>query len=122
MRVLILLRGFDSLKKHEVGNFELDQAKALTAAGHDVRAVAVDVRSPLHPRGVGCYEYTADGIPVIYCSIPVGNPIPALQEQMSARAMRIALKRLREKGWEGLYREAEAYWRGMNHFPDLEGY
>ena len=100
MRVLILLRGFDSLKKHEVGNFELDQAKALTAAGHDVRAVAVDVRSPLHPRGVGCYEYTADGIPVIYCSIPVGNPIPALQEQMSARAMRTALKRLREKGWE----------------------
>ena len=31
MRVLILLRGFDSLKKHEVGNFELDQAKALAA-------------------------------------------------------------------------------------------
>ena len=37
MRVLILLRGFDSLKKHEVGNFELDQAKALAALGHDVR-------------------------------------------------------------------------------------
>ena len=31
MRILILLRGFDSLKKHEVGNFELDQAKALAA-------------------------------------------------------------------------------------------
>ena len=86
MRVLILLRGFDSLKKHEVGNFELDQAKALAALGHDVRAIAVDVRSPLHARGVGCYEYTADGIPVIYCSIPCGNLIPALQESMSTRA------------------------------------
>lgn len=31
-------------------------------------------------------------------------------------------KTLREKGWEGLYREAEAYWQGMNHFADLEGY
>lgn len=29
---------------------------------------------------------------------------------------------LREKGWEGLYREAEEHWRRMNHFPDLEGY
>lgn len=29
---------------------------------------------------------------------------------------------LEEKGWEGLYKEAEAHWRRMNHFPDLEGY
>ena len=100
MRVLILLRGFDSLKKHEVGNFELDQAKALAALGHDVRAVAVDVRSPLHPRPVGCYEYAADGIPVIYCSIPCGNLIPALQESMSTRALKTALRALSRTGWE----------------------
>lgn len=31
-------------------------------------------------------------------------------------------RKLRKNGWEGLYAEAEAHWRGMNHFPDLEGY
>lgn len=100
MRVLILLRGFDSLKKHEVGNFELDQAKALAALGHDVRAIAADVRSPLHPRRAGCYEYTADGIPVIYSSIPCGMLIPSLQERMSTRALSTALKALARTGWE----------------------
>ena len=100
MRVLILLRGFDSWKKHEVGNFELDQAKALAALGHDVRAVAVDVRSPLHPRRAGCYAYDADGIPVIYCSIPCGMLIPALQERMSTRGLKTALKALAGTGWE----------------------
>ncbi len=100
MRVLILLRGFDSLKKHEVGNFELDQAKALAALGHDVRAIAVDVRSPLHVRPAGCYEYTADGIPIIYSSIPCGRLIPSLQERMSSRGLAAALKRLKSSGWE----------------------
>ncbi|MGI6637866.1 MAG: B12-binding domain-containing radical SAM protein [Desulfobulbus sp.] len=31
-------------------------------------------------------------------------------------------RKLKEQGWQGLYQEAEAHWRGMNHFPDLEGY
>ena len=31
-------------------------------------------------------------------------------------------RKLREKGWQGFYQEAEAHWQGMNHFPDLEGY
>ncbi len=100
MRILILLRGYDSLKDHRVGNFELDQAKALTLAGHDVRAVAVDTRSPLHLRPVGCYEYTAEGIPVTYCSYPCGRVLPALQDALSVRALRRALDRLFRSGWQ----------------------
>ncbi len=31
-------------------------------------------------------------------------------------------RKLKEQGWQGLYQEAEAHWRAMNHFPDLERY
>ena len=99
MRILVLLRGFDTLNKHVPGNFELDQAKALAAAGHDVRAVAVDTRSPLHPRRVGSYEYTADGIPVLYVSYPSGRGIPALQDALSTAGMKKAFRILDREGW-----------------------
>ena len=29
---------------------------------------------------------------------------------------------LKERGWKGLFQDAEAHWKRMNHFPDLEGY
>ena len=100
MRVLILLRGYDSLKKHEVGNFELDQAKALKAAGLDVRAIAVDTRSPLNPRRTGCYDYIADGIPVVYASIPCAGLLPGVRDRLSVLGMKMAFARLERSGWK----------------------
>ena len=99
MRILILLRGYDSFKKHEVGNFELDQAKALAAAGHDVRAVAVDTRSPLKLRPVGCYEHVIEGIPVLFASYPCGRLFPSLLDALSRAGMKKALRMLEKRGW-----------------------
>lgn|GEM_PF-65241 len=99
MRILIAGRGFDSPGKHELGLFELDQAKALQRAGHDVRFGAIDTRSLRRLRPWGSREYTIDGIPVFYCAVPIGAWPRGLGERAQRRAAAVIWKHLTADGW-----------------------
>jgi len=90
MNILVSVRGFDTRNGHAVGNFELDQAKALKAAGHDVRIAAIDTRSVRHGRPFGFYSYELSGIPVFYGSVPCGGlplGLPAMAGNTAARGI-----------------------------------
>ena len=99
MKILLIIRGYDGLFHREVGCFELDQAKALAALGHDVKAIAMDVRSPIHLRIPGCYEYSLESIPVVYSSVPCGRLLSGLIEKASILALKRAFRFLERSGW-----------------------
>lgn len=99
MRILISARGFDDRKKHEIGIFELDQAKALRDAGHEVRIAAIDTRSVRHRRTWGLCEYMQDGIRVCGCALPAG-PLPfGLGEKAQRLAASAIWGRITRDGW-----------------------
>lgn len=100
MKILVAAPGFDSREKHKVNIFALDQAKALRDAGHDVRFAAVDTRSARRARPWGLYQYTLDGIPVYYASVPCGAlplGLPALAGRMAVSGIRRAAAK---DGWK----------------------
>ena len=100
MRILVTGRGLDQNGSRELGIFELDQARALRAAGHDVRFAAVDTRSVRRRRPWGLRTFELDGMPVYYCAIPVGRHPSSL----AYAAQQLAAKRLWERvladGWQ----------------------
>ena len=99
MRILVAGRGFDSPGKHSLGIFELDQARALQAAGHDVRFAAIDTRSIRRKRPLGRRKYDMGGVPVYYYAIP-GIPKPALLAEGTQKAAAAAIwKMLARDGW-----------------------
>ncbi|MEA5647611.1 MAG: hypothetical protein R5N60_09370, partial [Cutibacterium granulosum] len=61
MRVLVLSRGVPCASSPLRGVFELDQAKALATAGHDVLVGYVDGRSARRVRRFGWSHRTIDG-------------------------------------------------------------
>lgn len=99
MKILVIGRGFDTPRSHEVGIFELDQAKALAAAGHDVRFAAVDVRSARRLRPWGYREYMLDGIPVHYAALPAGPISYDILRNAQDAAAAMIWKRLVRIGW-----------------------
>ncbi|MBR6113880.1 MAG: glycosyltransferase [Oscillospiraceae bacterium] len=99
MRILIAGRGFDTPGEHRVGVFELDQAKALRDAGHDVRFAAVDTRSLRRRRPLGCREYRLDGIGVWSCAVPAGARPAALAGFAQRAAAASIWKRVTADGW-----------------------
>ena len=103
MKILISARGYDTLSGHEIGIFELDQAKALRDSGHDVRIAAIDTRSIRRVRPWGLRRYELDGLSVHYAAIPAG----ALPGKLYAAAEKYAGKTL----WNDLRKDA---WR-----PDI---
>lgn len=62
MKILILSRGIPNSKDPQEGCFELDQAKALKAAGHDVTLMAVDSRVRKFWRNPGITKRVIEGI------------------------------------------------------------
>ena len=62
MKILICARGYNSGSENKFGNFELDQAKALKAAGCDVRIASLDLRSPKSRRPHGAKLFAAHGM------------------------------------------------------------
>ena len=97
MRILIAGRGYSSREKEELGIFELDQLRALRAAGHDVRYAAVDTRSVRHKRPLGFRSFDYQGILVYYESLP-GVP-GSLQRRVQTAASRQLWRGIRRSGW-----------------------
>ena len=79
MRILVAGRGFDAPGRHVLGFFELDQARALRDAGHDVRFAALDTRS----------IRSAHWLPIIYLGRDPGDLWRAPRGSPSRWALRV---------------------------------
>ena len=62
MKILIVSHGVPSIKNPQWGCFELDQARALSALGHDVSIAAVDGRLRFDGKRIGLKHKDFDGI------------------------------------------------------------
>ncbi len=62
MRILFIARGVPDKNDPQWGSFELSQAKALKALGHEVIIASVDTRFRLYRRKLGLTTCTIDGI------------------------------------------------------------
>ena len=85
MFVLVLARGLPSPRSPHWGIFELDQARALRAAGHRVAIAALDLRSARRMRRLGLRHRLVDGTDVHTLSLPIG-PIPGGVDQAALDA------------------------------------
>lgn len=72
MRILIISRGYPSVRDPQFGSFERDHAEALTAIGHQVAVISVDRRFRLYWRRLGVSRKKSAGISV-YSSFLLPN-------------------------------------------------
>ncbi|MEL4359023.1 MULTISPECIES: glycosyltransferase [unclassified Luteococcus] len=86
MFVVIVARGVPSPRTPLWGIFELDQARALRAAGHRVAIAALDVRSVRRWRRFGMRHEVIAGIDVHTLSLPVGQVPSAVDQAVLDRA------------------------------------
>lgn len=73
MKIYIVARGCPSNKYIMNGIFEFDQAKALTARGHEVVYLAVDLRSIRRWRKWGFETLVKDNVKIKAVNIPLGR-------------------------------------------------
>lgn len=62
MNILLISRGYPSVKDPQWGCFEKDQAEALVAVGHKVIVISVDSRFRMYWRKLGISHYILNGI------------------------------------------------------------
>lgn len=94
MFVVIVARGIPSPRTPLWGIFELDQARALRAAGHRVAIAALDVRSVRRTRPFGVRHQVVGGIDVHTVSIPLGHVPDVIDQAVLDRALDLALGRI----------------------------
>ncbi|MGO4956485.1 glycosyltransferase [Luteococcus sp. Sow4_B9] len=94
MFIVIVARGVPSRRTPLWGIFELDQARALRAAGHRVAIAALDVRSVRRLRPFGIFHRVVGGIDVHTVSIPLGRVPDAVDQAVLDRAFDLALDRI----------------------------
>jgi len=73
MKVLIIARGYPTVKYKMNGIFEFDQARALTKMGVDVVYAAIDMRSFRRWRKWGIEKKIIEGVKVYAINIPCGR-------------------------------------------------
>ena len=100
MKVLICARGYNSYSENKFGSFELDQAKALKAAGCDVRIASLDLRSVKSFRPHGAKLFRSNGM---HCAT-VNSFSSILPQKISGslgeKAAKAALKWICNDGWK----------------------
>lgn len=94
MFVVIVARGVPSTRTPLWGIFELDQARALRAAGHRVAIAALDVRSLRRWRRFGVRHEVVAGIDVHTVSVPLGRVPSRLDQAVLDRAFDAAFARI----------------------------
>lgn len=72
MKIYIVSRGYPTEEYKMNGIFEMDQAKALVRAGHDVVFLSVDLRSIRRKRKFGMDSFTQEGVRVYSIDLPLG--------------------------------------------------
>ena len=85
---MIVARGYPTEKYKMNGIFEFDQAKALTAAGHEVIFAANDMRSLRRWRKWGTEEKVINGVKIYAINIPCGRIPKKCLEWMAIKALR----------------------------------
>lgn len=93
MRIFLITRGYPTDNYPGYGIFEYDQAKALTAAGHEVVYLAVDLRSLRRKRKWGFESLERDGISIEAINLPLGR----VPKSLLQTAGRQGLKRLYQR-------------------------
>ena len=87
MKLLIISRGIPTKENPLNGIFEMDQARALSKAGHEVMLFVLDLRSIRRRRGFGRFEKMIDGIRVYIGSYPIGAVSPGLMVKCGSRIL-----------------------------------
>lgn len=87
MKLLIISRGIPTKENPLNGIFEMDQARALSKAGHEVTLFVLDLRSIRRRRGFGRFEKMIDGIRVYIGSYPIGAVSPGLMVKCGSRIL-----------------------------------
>lgn len=87
MRIFVVGRGFPTIENPMLGIFEFDQAKALSAAGHEVVYLALDLRSIRRIRKFGFHNFEESGVKVCTMDFPVGNVPDELFYRIGAGAL-----------------------------------
>ncbi len=100
MKILITGRGYSSRDREQLGIFEQDQARALAAAGHDVRYAAVDTRSVRSRRPLGARQFVLDGMPVYYAAVPLGNMTSNSNWFAQRRCAEMIWRLMKKSGWQ----------------------
>lgn len=95
MFILEVARGCPTEEYPLYGIFEMDQAKALKAAGHKVVYAAVDVRSIRRKRRFGVFKSEKDGIMVYNFSFPIGAA-DGIAKAVGRRGFELLLKKIIE--------------------------
>lgn len=88
--ILIVSRGIPTKEYPMLGLFEIDQARALAAFGHNVKMLVVDLRSFLRKRPFGIHHYSINNVEVHIISFPIG----AVPREIQCKAGGFLLKRL----------------------------
>lgn len=100
MKILVCARGYNSVSENRIGNFELDQAKALKAAGCDVRIASLDLRSFKRVRPFGAKLFRNSSMHCVTVN-SFSSFLPGrLSERQGAKAARTALKWICNDGWQ----------------------
>ncbi|MDD2393042.1 MAG: glycosyltransferase [Eubacteriales bacterium] len=97
MKILIVSKGYPTLKYGLYGIFAFDQAKALVKAGHDVIFAAVDMRSIRKWRKWGYESLRSENVNIECINIPCGSLNKNLWEKTTETAMRMLWQRIEKK-------------------------
>lgn len=99
MRILICAIGYNSSKRN-VDIFELDQAKALSDYGHDIRIASIDLRSVRRLRSWRSSVYELCGMKVYTVNIPCGRVPANILNVASQYAAKKAFHMACADGWK----------------------
>jgi glycosyltransferase involved in cell wall biosynthesis len=100
LKILICARGYNSFRDNTIGTFELDQAKALKAAGFDVRIASLDLRSVKRIRPIGAKLFRKNSMHCVTVN-SFSSMLPGgLSEKRGTKAARTALKWICNDGWQ----------------------
>jgi glycosyltransferase involved in cell wall biosynthesis len=97
MYVLIVTRGYPTVKYKMNGIFEFDQAKALLEAGHKVIYVAIDMRSLRRWRKWGYRSFVKDGVQIESINIPCGRIPNYILDKIKEFSLRRLYKKIANK-------------------------
>ena len=100
LKILVCARGYNSGSENNIGNFELDQAKALKAAGCDVRIASLDLRSPRRRRPLRIKKFALEKMRCVTANYFASILPGPLEDKMGRHAAKKAFEYICKDGWK----------------------